>query len=89
MNRESQIAQIRLEFIELQGVLDERSQRRWCAVKARSYNREYGRGGVTLVKEATGVSRPCIYRGIAEIESGVASGQEGIRNRGGGRKKNH
>ena len=88
MERESQIEQIRIEFIEIQGVLDERSIRRWCAAKSRAYNRLHERGGVTIISEATGVSRSCIYEGIREIEQGVDADGDRIRKRGGGRKKN-
>lgn len=89
MKRESQVKEIRLEFGEIRQVLDERSIRRWCAAKARAYNRLYGRGGVTLVSEATGISRPCISRGIKEIEQGKAGEKDRLRKEGGGRKKNH
>jgi hypothetical protein len=88
MGKEIQIEQIRLEFSEIKEVLSERSIRRWCAAKSRAYDRAYKRGGVTVVSEATGISRPCIYRGIKEIEQclGVANGR--LRQQGGGRKKN-
>ena len=46
------------EFKELEFSLDERLVRLWCAAKARAYNREYGRGGVSMVFYATGVWIP-------------------------------
>lgn len=76
------------EFDDLSTVLDERRIRLWCAARARAYNRVYGRGGVTVLHKATGVSRPRIYAGIRELEEGVALPKECIRYPGGGRKKN-
>lgn len=87
MKKETQKEQIRLEFIEIRDVLDERSRRRWCGAKARTYNRQYGRGGVTIVHEATGISRSCIYTAIKEIEE-LQEVNERMRKEGGGRKKN-
>jgi hypothetical protein len=76
------------EFVELSVALDERRIRLWCAARARAYNRLYGRGGVSLVHHATGVSRPRIYAGIRELEQGAALATDRNRQPGGGRKKN-
>lgn len=76
------------EFDDISGVLDERRIRLWCAARARAYNRMYGRGGVSIVYQATGVSRPRIYAGIRELEDGTTLPIERIRYPGGGRKKN-
>ena len=76
------------EFVELSVVLDERRIRLWCAARAKAYNRQHGRGGVSLLHSATGVSRPRIYAGIRELEHGVIVSKERIRQSGGGRKKN-
>ena len=66
--------------------LDERSRRRWAAAEARSL----GRGGITAVAAATGMSRTTIHRGIKELEEvavGIAeTGPRRIRKPGGGRK---
>jgi len=62
--QEKHIQAIRQEFQEISPLLDERRIRCWCACRARAYNRTYGRGGVTVVSQATGVSRPRIYAGI-------------------------
>lgn len=76
------------EFKDLSFLFDERRIRLWCAARARAYNRVYGRGGVTIVHKATGVSRPRIYAGIHELEGSLQLAKECIRQPGGGRKKN-
>ncbi len=81
------VLNIKREFEELSYSLDERRIRLWCAARSRSYDRDHGRGGITLVHEATGVSRPSIYAGIAELESDEKLAPHRIRKSGGGRKK--
>jgi len=88
MERVQRIEEIRLEFLDIHRVLDERSLRWWCASKARVYDRLYTKGGVSIVYEATGISRSRIYRGIEEIEAESIS-TDRIRKAGGGRKKNN
>jgi transposase len=78
---------IKKEFEDIAHLLDERRIRLWCAAKARSYNRIYGRGGVMAVHKATHVSRPRIYLGIKEIKSEGKLEKSRIRKSGGGRKK--
>src|SRR5262249_38393049 len=68
-------------------VLDERARRLWAAVEARSL----GRGGITRVSEATGLSRVTIRAGLREIghPHSAAVGEEDtgrIRRPGAGRK---
>jgi transposase len=63
--------------------LNEKSKRLWCANEAMSL----GRGGVTLVSAATGVSRTTITEGMKEIKGEKEVRQDGIRRKGGGRKK--
>lgn len=75
------------EFRDIEFSLDERRIRLWCAAKARAYNREHGRGGVSMVFYATGVSRRRIHAGLKEIESPHRLEKERIRRSGGGRKK--
>jgi len=87
MEREEQIEQIRLEFEDIKRVLDERSIRWWCASKAKSYDRLHSKGGVSIVYEATGISRSRIYRGLEEMASSSIS-TDRLRKAGGGRKKN-
>jgi Rhodopirellula transposase DDE domain len=61
--------------------LDERTRRLTAASEAKSL----GRGGVSLVSRACGLSRKAIHKGIREIEAGITwSGR--IRRPGGGRK---
>lgn len=62
--------------------LDERSQRLLCAAQAKSL----GRGGITSVQKATGVSRPRITRGLKELLA-PALEHGSIRRSGGGRKR--
>jgi len=88
VKREQQITAIRLEFLDIKDVLDERSLRWWCASKVRAYKREQVKGGVSIVSEATGISRSRIYRGLQEIEGGLKLNKR-IRQLGGGRKKNN
>ncbi len=76
------------KFRALEGRLDEAALRLWAAVEARSL----GRGGVSTVAKAAGISRTTIYAGLAELEGGtrakpLAAGERRIRAPGGGRKK--
>ncbi len=64
--------------------LNEKSRRVWCATEAEAC----GRGGIKIVHEATGISRPTIIKGLKELaveqtEIRIMK----IRNSGGGRKK--
>jgi transposase len=45
-----------------------------------------GRGGISLISRATGISRPTIYSGIQELGQKVKLPEGGIRQPGGGRK---
>lgn len=80
------LASMRKRFELLSPVLDERGQRWWGGSEALVY----GRGGVVLVHEATGMSRLTISAGIREIAAQAASGAEPerrLRRSGGGRKR--
>jgi hypothetical protein len=81
------ITAIRQEFDDIAYALDERRIRLWCAARARAYNRQYGRGGVMAVHQATGVSRPRIYTGFQELDRDQPLAKEYVRRPGGGRKK--
>lgn len=61
--------------------LDERTRRLTAANEALSV----GRGGVSLVSRASGLSRVTIYKGIEEIENGAAVPGR-VRRQGAGRK---
>jgi hypothetical protein len=63
--------------------LDERQRRLLAAAAARAL----GRGGITLVAHATGMSRQTVYDGLADLDdqAGLAAGR--VRRPGGGRKR--
>lgn len=86
-SKNNEILVIRQEFGEISFSLDERRTRLWCAARSRAYNRKNGRGGVTAVHKATGVSRRRIYEGLKEIEYPEKLDKSRIRRSGGGRKK--
>src|SRR3954454_10745915 len=66
----------------MQGVLNERSRRRWAAAEARSH----GRGGIAAVARATGISEGTVRRGLAELESdGEQLAAARVRRAGAGR----
>jgi DNA-binding phage protein len=51
------------KFASLEPVLDERARRLWAAAEARAI----GRGGISRVAEATGLSRITIRMGLREL----------------------
>ena len=53
-------------FRALAGELDERRRRLWAAAEARSV----GRGGISAVARASGISEETIRRGVRELERG-------------------
>ena len=83
------------KYRALAGRLDEATLRLWAAVEARAL----GRGGVSKVAKAIGMSRTTVYAGLEELEapkarsastpssSGDGAGKRRIRAKGGGRKK--
>jgi len=83
--------EIEVKYRALADRLDEATLRLWAAVEARSL----GRGGVSAVARAVGLSRTTIHAGLAEL-SGAAPPARGeaaapkagrVRVAGGGRKK--
>ncbi len=86
---------IESKYRALAGRLDEATLRLWAAVEARTL----GRGGVSTVAKAVGISRTTIYAGLDELESAKpspasqpsvvvgAADKRRIRAKGGGRKK--
>jgi len=64
-------------------LLDERTRRLTAANEARAL----GRGGISEVSRACGLSRKAIAKGIAEIEAGNALPPGRVRRPGAGRKK--
>jgi transposase len=75
-------AQIRHQFQLLLGVLDERGRRRWAATEAQTL----GRGGISRVSRATGISRPTIHLGLRELGTKRELPLGRSRRSGGGRK---
>ena len=76
---------IKEKFDEISSYLDEKTLRIWCATEANNYNKIFGRGGITIVHRATGLSRTTIRCGINELLNEPQS--ERVRKQGGGRKK--
>jgi transposase len=74
---------IRERFAVLHSLLDERSRRLLAAAESQVI----GRGGISAVSRATGVSRQVIRRGMAELKEPAAVMPGRIRRAGGGRKK--
>jgi hypothetical protein len=78
---------IRAKYTSLEPMLDERVCRLWAATEARAI----GRGGITRVAEATGLSRVTIRAGLKDLDLPVTAADrrattERIRRPGGGRK---
>jgi len=64
MDQQASEEAIRKKYEWLSGQMNERMRRLWAAAEAKSL----GRGGVTLVARATGLSRTTITAGIRELE---------------------
>jgi transposase len=84
----STVQAITTKYTSLEPVLDERARRLWAAVEASAI----GRGGITRVAEATGLSRVTIRAGLKELgPPSTPTGQEPatgrLRRPGGGRKR--
>src|SRR5271166_1070843 len=81
------IERIRLKFLALNAVLDERSRRQWAAAEAR----DCGYGGVTTVAAATGLARDTIAAGLRELKYRESHPDEPVTERlrrdGAGRKR--
>ena len=84
------IATIRNKYQALSPVMDEHVRRRWAACEARAIVW----GGITAVAEATGLSRPTIRAGLAEVQGGAPRAAEAepptaprVRRGGGGRRR--
>ena len=74
---------LRDKFRALQPILDERTRRLWAGVEARAL----GRGGISAVARATGMSRTTVRAGLRELTAdGTITPHAGIRKSGGGRK---
>jgi transposase len=73
----------RAKYRALAPTLTERSRRVWAATEARAL----GRGGITLVAHATGISTSTITRGLRELRSRARLAAGRVRRPGGGRKR--
>jgi hypothetical protein len=79
------IGRIRRMYRALNVEMDERRRRQWAAAEAR----EWGRGGVTAVALATGLSRNTVVAGLRELQLSLRErtlAATRIRRPGGGRK---
>jgi transposase len=76
------VAWIQKKYTAFVGDLDERGRRRWAAAEARSL----GRGGITAVAAATGLSDRTIRNGIAELDDPNAAPSGRQRRQGAGRR---
>ena len=76
---------IKAKYSLIKSRFDERGRRQWAAIEAKSI----GRGGISLVSAATGLSRTTVTYAIKEIEEGEDKqvGIERVRRVGGGRKR--
>jgi hypothetical protein len=75
---------IRTKFEALSSVMDERTRRLWAATEARAI----GRGGITRVSQATGISHVTIRAGLRQLGEECTTGTPAgrVRRAGGGRK---
>ena len=83
------ITSVRQKYEALAPLLHEKAQRRWAACEALAL----GRGGISLVSLATGLSRPTIRRGLTELNTtrddarGIERDRTRIRRPGAGRPR--
>lgn len=74
--------ELRAKFARVWPLLDERTRRLLAASEARAL----GRGGISEVSRACGLSRKAIAKGMQELESGTAPAPGRVRQPGAGRK---
>jgi transposase len=77
------LAAISARFQAIRGSFDERARRLMAAAESQAI----GRGGISAVSKATGISRPVIQQGVAELKAPPELEAGRIRRQGGGRKK--
>jgi hypothetical protein len=83
------VSTLKAKYKALNGRLDEATLRLWAAVEARSL----GRGGISIVARAIGLSRTTIHAGLNELENASATKRasevspDRIRTAGAGRKR--
>ena len=68
---------IKAKYTSLEPVLDERARRLWAGAEARAI----GRGGITRVAQAIGLSRVTVRAGLKELDLPItpAAGRETLR----------
>jgi len=77
-------SEIRVKFLALDPVMDERVRRLWAGAEANAH----GQGGIALVERATGLSRTTIRAGRDELHAGVVPDTVvQVRKPGGGRQR--
>jgi len=74
---------LRSKYRTMSGVLNERTRRLWAATEAVAL----GRGGLSMVRRATGLAFDTIYRGMKEMSEKGTLAIDRVRRPGGGRKK--
>ena len=77
------IAAIAARFDALRSRLDERSRRLVAAAESQAI----GKGGISIVAKATGVSRPVIRQGMTDLKEPTTLAPGRVRKEGGGRKR--
>ena len=83
IQREETVEDIRTKYHYISFCLNERSRRMWAATEAKSF----GRGGITVVSEGTGIDPKTIRKGLLELDEKQRAPANRIRRTGGGRKK--
>ena len=81
LGREKYVENIQDKYEQLSFCLNEKSRRLWAATEAKSV----GRGGISIVHDATGIDFKTIRKGIKELEGSDQNNR--VRKTGGGRKK--
>jgi hypothetical protein len=81
------VAQLKTKYEQLGPLLNERQRRLWAAAEALAL----GRGGITWVAQATGLSRPTVRAGIRQLrqqqrQPDAVLPSERVRRPGGGRR---
>ncbi len=84
MDNADAVALLREKYLALKPVMDERTRRLWAATEANAF----GRGGQTVVAQATGMSRQTIASGLRELQQATDGlpATRRLRRAGGGRK---
>lgn len=82
-NKDVELSAIEKKYDAVSCCLNERGRRLWAAAEAESY----GRGGIALVCQATGLSNATLHKGLKELRDPIPLTDRRLRKIGGGRKK--